>query len=139
MGAQSRRNDVPSESEGATPKSVQHTGRATTEGIFLFLLAFRLLNALSTKTFFQPDEYFQSLEPAWAWAFGSTSGAWITWEWEHQLRSAIHPAIFAATYYSASGLATLFALNAATRANILIAAPKIVQAACAATGDFYTW
>ena len=47
--------------------------------IFLFLLAFRILNALSIKTFFQPDEFFQSLEPAWEIAFGPESGAWITW------------------------------------------------------------
>ena len=47
--------------------------------IFFFLLAFRILNALSIKTFFQPDEFFQSLEPAWEMAFGADSGAWITW------------------------------------------------------------
>ena len=49
------------------------------QDIFLFLLAFRILNALSIKTFFQPDEFFQSLEPAWEIAFGANSGAWITW------------------------------------------------------------
>ena len=47
--------------------------------IFAFLVAFRILNALSTRTFFQPDEYFQSLEPAWKIAFGEDGGAWITW------------------------------------------------------------
>ena len=47
--------------------------------IFLFLVAFRIVNALSIRTFFQPDEYFQSLEPAWQIAFGTDSGAWITW------------------------------------------------------------
>ena len=49
------------------------------QDVFLFLLAFRILNALSIKTFFQPDEFFQSLEPAWEIAFGAESGAWITW------------------------------------------------------------
>jgi phosphatidylinositol glycan class B len=43
------------------------------------LLAFRIVNALTLHTFFQPDEYFQSLEPAWQLAFGQTSNAWITW------------------------------------------------------------
>ena len=52
---------------------------STSQDIFLFLVAFRILNALSVKTFFQPDEYFQSLEPAWQIAFGKGSGAWITW------------------------------------------------------------
>jgi phosphatidylinositol glycan class B len=44
--------------------------------IVLFILSFRLLNALTIRTFFQPDEYFQSLEPAWKIAFGD---GWITW------------------------------------------------------------
>ena len=52
---------------------------SVSQDILLFLLAFRILNALSIKTFFQPDEFFQSLEPAWAIAFGFDSGAWITW------------------------------------------------------------
>lgn len=43
------------------------------------LLAFRFINALLVRTFFQPDEYFQSLEPAWQLAYGPQSGAWITW------------------------------------------------------------
>lgn len=47
--------------------------------VLLFFVAFRILNALCVRTFFQPDEYFQSLEPAWQVAFGKDSGAWITW------------------------------------------------------------
>lgn len=48
-------------------------------GIFALLLAFRIVNALTLRTFFQPDEFFQSLEPAWQLAFGHASNAWITW------------------------------------------------------------
>jgi phosphatidylinositol glycan class B len=47
--------------------------------IWMVLFAFRIINALCVRTFFQPDEYFQSLEPAWKMAFGPDSGAWITW------------------------------------------------------------
>lgn len=67
------------------PKSLRYrtferAHRATTaQDILLFLVAFRIFNALSIRTFFQPDEYFQSLEPAWQIAFGKDSGAWITW------------------------------------------------------------
>ena len=39
----------------------------------------RLINAWWIATFFQPDEYFQALEPAWNLAFGDRSGAWLTW------------------------------------------------------------
>lgn len=52
---------------------------ATSQDVLLFLIAFRTLNALSIRTFFQPDEYYQSLEPAWEIAFGANGGAWITW------------------------------------------------------------
>lgn len=47
--------------------------------VLLLMISFRFFNALFIRTFFQPDEYFQSLEPAWEMAFGAESGAWITW------------------------------------------------------------
>lgn len=60
--------------------AVKHVAlSANAKDILLFLVAFRILNALTLQTFFQPDEYFQSLEPAWRLAFGEDSGAWITW------------------------------------------------------------
>lgn len=43
------------------------------------LFVYRFLNAISIATFFQPDEYYQALEPAWQLAFGEGSGAWMTW------------------------------------------------------------
>lgn len=43
------------------------------------LIIIRLINAWWLNTFFQPDEFFQSLEPAWQLAFGPNSGAWLTW------------------------------------------------------------
>lgn len=46
---------------------------------FQLIYLIRLLNALTLTTFFQPDEFFQSLEPAWNLAFGPDSGAWLTW------------------------------------------------------------
>ncbi len=80
---------------GKSPRSsyraARYVGSAPTrvvssQNVLLFLIAFRILNALSIKTFFQPDEYFQSLEPAWEMAFGIDSGAWITWV-KHQIRT----------------------------------------------------
>ena len=130
---------------------------ATSQDILLFLVASRILNALSIKTFFQPDEYFQSLEPAWAIAFGANSGAWITWvcteckqlsharelsiaqEWKNQLRSSIHPALFAAVYWIASLVSSILQLPPAWHADLMIAAPKVTQAIIAALGDYYTW
>jgi phosphatidylinositol glycan class B len=43
------------------------------------IIVIRLINSWWIATFFQPDEFFQSLEPAWRLAFGPDSGAWLTW------------------------------------------------------------
>jgi phosphatidylinositol glycan class B len=58
------------------PSLLEHS---SSQKVLLFLIAFRLVNALCVRTFFQPDEFFQSLEPAWDIVFGKESGAWITW------------------------------------------------------------
>lgn len=52
---------------------------ATSKDVWLLLVGFRFINSIAVATFFQPDEYFQALEPAWRLAFGPGSGAWITW------------------------------------------------------------
>lgn len=52
---------------------------AQVRDVLSVLLLFRFVNALCVRTFFQPDEYFQALEPAWSIAFGADSGAWLTW------------------------------------------------------------
>ncbi|KAL8997925.1 MAG: hypothetical protein Q9169_002918 [Polycauliona sp. 2 TL-2023] len=121
-------------------RAIQHVKEvATSQDILLFLVAFRILNALCIRTFFQPDEYFQSLEPAWEIAFGSNSGAWITWEWKNQLRSAIHPTLFAGVYWVSAELSKLFQFTPHTHAELLLAAPKVTQAVIAASADYYTW
>ncbi|RDL41408.1 Mannosyltransferase [Venustampulla echinocandica] len=107
--------------------------------IWILLLILRCINALCVRTFFQPDEYFQALEPAWELAFGSQSGAWITWEWEHQLRSSLHPAMFAAAYYVANKAMELVSCFPQFRAMILAVLPNLIQAYFAAIGDYYTW
>jgi hypothetical protein len=78
------------EKESLTPRSPESTNldengihhlvnKQAAKDIWMFLLVIRFMNALYVQTFFQPDEYFQSLEPAWEMAFGAQSGAWITW------------------------------------------------------------
>lgn len=55
-------------------------------------ISVRVFVALCTRTFFQPDEYFQSLEPAHHLVFGYGH---LTWEWlsAHPIRSIVYPAI----------------------------------------------
>ncbi|BGP72901.1 glycosylphosphatidylinositol anchor biosynthesis [Rhodotorula toruloides] len=54
---------------------------------FLLALPLRLLSALLSRAFFQPDEYYQSLEPAYSLVFGPDAGAYETWEWRVRLES----------------------------------------------------
>ncbi|GJN80521.1 glycosylphosphatidylinositol anchor biosynthesis [Purpureocillium lilacinum] len=103
------------------------------------IVVIRLINAWWIATFFQPDEFFQSLEPAWRLAFGSESGAWLTWEWHYQLRSSLHPALFSAAYLVADKLSSLIPAGNVFRTFVVMAAPKTLQAVIAALGDWYAW
>jgi GPI mannosyltransferase 3 len=82
MASKEKGAPAPPQDEDANPLVQQQAASDT----WMMLLAFRFINVLCVTTFFQPDEYFQSLEPAWQMAFGSQSGAWITWVCTHPLR-----------------------------------------------------
>lgn len=58
----------------------------------------RLAIALFTQGFFQPDEYFQALEPAHRLFFGYGH---LTWEWvfAQPLRSLLYPAVNIPAYW----------------------------------------
>ncbi|KAK9471972.1 Alg9-like mannosyltransferase family-domain-containing protein [Dipodascopsis tothii] len=88
-------------------------------------IAFRLVNALATKTYFQPDEFWQSLEPAHELVYGH---GYLTWEWRIPLRSIAHPALFALVYWLADALGLQYAG--------VLYGPKVFQALCAAVGDW---
>lgn len=60
-------------------------------------------------------------------------------EWKNHLRSAIHPMIFALCYRIADAVAEALKLSHHARSELLLAAPKILQALFAAWTDFYTW
>ncbi|KAF4507478.1 hypothetical protein G6O67_003970 [Ophiocordyceps sinensis] len=96
-------------------------------------------NAWCISTFFQPDEFFQALEPAWRLAFGPNSRPWLTWEWHRQLRSSLHPALFSLAYLLADKLSCWLPAGHALRTAVVMAAPKVLQALLAALGDWYAW
>ncbi|OCL03339.1 glycosyltransferase family 22 protein [Glonium stellatum] len=60
-------------------------------------------------------------------------------EWKTQLRSSLHPALFAAVYRMAATLASICDVSPSLRAELLVAAPKFTQAIFAALMDCYTW
>ncbi|KAJ7582998.1 glycosyltransferase family 22 protein [Mycena floridula] len=99
----------------------------------LFLpLAVRLLIALFTRTYFQPDEYFQALEPAHHIVFGYGH---LTWEWlsPHPIRSIIYPALNVPVYWvlKSTGLDSI----AFWGDWLLIACPRLLHGALAALTD----
>ncbi|KAK4138205.1 glycosyltransferase family 22 protein [Trichocladium antarcticum] len=125
--------------EGRGGKVHAQVAAAQVQDVISLLLALRFLNALCVRTFFQPDEYFQALEPAWRIAFGRDSGAWLTWEWQHQLRSSLHPAVFGLAYKAVDSTMAFLQLFPPFRAFILVALPGVLQSVFAALGDFFTW
>lgn len=122
-----------------TPTALIRNPKQSIGWLFMSLWLLRIANAITLQTFFQPDEFFQSLEPAWRSTFGPYSNAWITWEWKEGLRSSVHPLIFAMCYKVASIFGHWLKAPAANRAEILILLPKMLQAAFAALTDLYTY
>ena len=64
----------------------------------LLAIAVRIALGLVTSTFFQPDEYFQSLEVAHHAVFGYGQ---LTWEWlaPKPIRSIVYPALNIPVYW----------------------------------------
>lgn len=93
------------------------------------IIAFRIVNALLTQTFYQPDEFWQSLEVAHRIAFGY---GYLTWEWSSGLRSIAHPMIFALMYKAIAYLRL-------DQTKALILVPRLFQGLLAAVADYYTY
>ena len=90
--------------------------------LFIFIFLFRLFNSLIIQTFFQADEFYQALEPAHSFIYGY---GYVTWEWKQQLRSSIHPLIYAVGYKLAGENKTL-----------IYFIPKIISALIATIGEY---
>ncbi|KAF5380866.1 hypothetical protein D9615_004140 [Tricholomella constricta] len=96
-------------------------------------LAVRVLIALCTRTFFQPDEYFQSLEPAHHAVFGY---AHLTWEWlaPKPIRSIIYPALNIPIFWTLKALALSETWIGAW---LLIYIPRMLHGTLAAATDIW--
>ncbi|KAF9526942.1 glycosyltransferase family 22 protein [Crepidotus variabilis] len=100
----------------------------------ILALSVRILIALCTRTYFQPDEYFQSLEPAHHIVFGY---GYLTWEWlaPQPIRSILYPALNVPIYtlLKITGLHNAGALGEW----LMIISPKIMHGAFAACTDIF--
>lgn len=55
------------------------------------------------------------------------------------MRSSLHPAVFAVAYAAVDKITTLLPCLPSFKASLLVALPKLVQAAVVVVNDFYTW
>lgn len=90
---------------------------------------YRLVNAFFTRTYDNPDEYWQAQEVAHHMVFGY---GYITWEWQSCIRSYAHPMLFATLYKVVAWLHL-------DQTMALIWAPKLLQACFAAITDYATY
>ncbi|KAJ9073752.1 glycosylphosphatidylinositol anchor biosynthesis, variant 5 [Entomophthora muscae] len=96
--------------------------------VLLIVLVGRLINALTTITYFSPDEYWQSWEVAHRMVYNY---GYLTWEWTHKIRSVCYPGLIASVFYALknTGLDSY---------PLLIMSPKILHAIIASAGDYFT-
>ncbi|KAH8397408.1 hypothetical protein KR222_002737 [Zaprionus bogoriensis] len=99
--------------------------------VIALILAVRLASVFVVRTYFVPDEYWQSLEVAHKLAFGY---GYLTWEWVQGIRSYVYPLLIAASY-------KLLALLQLDSAQWLVLLPRLLQAMLTAYSDyrFYIW
>ncbi|PLW47056.1 hypothetical protein PCASD_03938 [Puccinia coronata f. sp. avenae] len=105
--------------------------------LVLVIYLLRVGNALLCQTFFQPDEYYQSLEQAHRIVFGY---GYQTWEWrispDHLsggIRSPLHPLLFVPGYW------LLAILRLDHHSSLIILLPKLIQAGIATITDIATY
>ena len=85
------------------------------------------------RTYFDPDEYWQCVEPACKLAFGH--GA-LTWEWQKGMRGWLYPVVFGGTMWLVK---RVFRIGDEHDYLIVELVPKFIQALVTALIDFYTY
>ncbi|KAF9227834.1 hypothetical protein BS17DRAFT_693434 [Gyrodon lividus] len=100
--------------------------------MILLSIFLRVLIAILTQSYFQPDEYFQALEPAHVYVFGY---GYLTWEWisPEPLRSMLYPAVNIPMYWllKVSGLEVY--------PSLVVAGPRAIHGLLAALTDVSVW
>ncbi|KAI8905543.1 Alg9-like mannosyltransferase family-domain-containing protein [Gorgonomyces haynaldii] len=99
-----------------------------TRWLLVFALLFRVTNALWVETYFDPDEYWQSLEVGHFWIFGN---GYLTWEWTAQIRSFAHPLLFAGVY-------SLLKFVGLAETDWIVYGPKVFQGLLSGLCDYLT-
>ncbi|CAH0746403.1 unnamed protein product [Diatraea saccharalis] len=95
------------------------------------ILVVRLVSVFLVRTWFVPDEYWQTLEVAHKQVFGYGS---LTWEWQQGIRSYLYPALISVLYY-------VLKLTGLDYPEAVIILPRVFQAIFSGYADycFYQW
>jgi len=91
------------------------------------LVGLRMINVFFVKTWFVPDEYWQSLEVAHSLTYGY---GYLTWEWVVGLRSYLYPLMFSVLYKFQN------VLGLDRYAFFLTVSPRLFQAVISAFSDW---
>eukprot|EP00826_Nyctotherus_ovalis_P055111 TRINITY_DN7298_c0_g1_i4.p1 TRINITY_DN7298_c0_g1~~TRINITY_DN7298_c0_g1_i4.p1 ORF type:complete len:566 (+),score=82.68 TRINITY_DN7298_c0_g1_i4:3-1700(+) len=95
------------------------------------ILLYRCFISLYVRSFYAPDEYYQSVEVAHRIVFGY---GYTSWEWtiEEPIRSIVHPFIFAILY-------KVLALLSLDTGFLIAYAPRLLQAVLLTITDYYVY
>ncbi|CAG5107775.1 Similar to PIG-B: GPI mannosyltransferase 3 (Drosophila melanogaster) [Cotesia congregata] len=93
-------------------------GRMADRNLLYFLIFIKLIVCWLVKTFYVPDEYWQSLEVAHRQAFGY---GYLTWEWNYKIRSYVYPFVISIIYK----ILAIFRLDSP---EMIIFLPRLFQA-----------
>ncbi|GMM54748.1 putative glycosylphosphatidylinositol-alpha 1,2 mannosyltransferase [Maudiozyma humilis] len=108
---------------------------------FTILVVWRVINSLLLHTYFQADEFWQSLEPAHLKAFGYGQ---LTWEWKLGIRGYLFPFLFELCYRFVgliSKVLTNFNVDPVLVEKYeyigVLLAPKILMSILSAIGEYH--
>ncbi|KAH0568265.1 hypothetical protein KQX54_019890 [Cotesia glomerata] len=93
-------------------------GRMADRNLLCLLIFIKLIVCWLVKTFYVPDEYWQSLEVAHRQAFGY---GYLTWEWNYKIRSYVYPFVISIIYKTLA----IFRLDSP---EMIIFLPRLFQA-----------
>lgn len=99
--------------------------------VLVVCISFRILIALLLRSTFHPDEYYQTLEPAFYVSHDKKSWFELTWEWDYSMRSfngIIHYILYfkLCKYLNMDGFRTA-----------MVAGPRIMQAILSGVADYF--
>ena len=105
--------------------------------LYIALLLFRCCTSLCLRTYFNPDEPWQSLEPAYSYAF--PPHGYRTWEWQPsaRIRSHAHILPFILLYKTLHSLSLTSLLHA--HHLLYLHAPRLLQSILIAAADVRLW